>query len=317
VELTSGGFWDDRGNLMTYIGWLGNQLGIKKMEDWYDYGSRDLKKNYGHYLLKKFGSFPSLLKECFPGIFPRNFLELSMELDYDWLPWRFENVPNGYWSIDENIIKYLEWLSIELSITSMEDWNLVSHEHLMNLHGSSLISKFGSLGNIMVHCYPDYPWMHTFYHGGGNYSKPQEKLIQSLKTLLPKDTEIRTSYRHPNLKFSNTNVTMELDIYVPSLNLALEYQGEQHYINHYLWRSIDIQREKDIMKRRACKMADITLIEIPFWWDRSVASLKATLNQYFPHVFPLEDQNQRPIEKLDQYKIERAQKKMQNFQRKQ
>jgi hypothetical protein len=40
-------------------------------------------------------------------------------------------------------------------------------------------------------------------------------------------------YQHPTLKFTNpekrNHPFLSFDIYVPSLNLALEYQGKQHY----------------------------------------------------------------------------------------
>ena len=55
---------------------------------------------------------------------------------------------------------------------------------------------------------------------------------------------------------------MELDIWLPELNLAFEYQGEQHY-------SDDVISRRDREKRSACKEAGIRLIEVPYTWDAS------------------------------------------------
>ena len=47
---------------------------------------------------------------------------------------------------------------------------------------------------------------------------------------------------------------MELDIYIDALQLALEYQGEQHYKPIYHWSGTDFatQQIRDEEKRKAC-----------------------------------------------------------------
>jgi hypothetical protein len=63
---------------------------------------------------------------------------------------------------------------------------------------------------------------------------------------------------------------MELDIYIPSLSLALEFNGSQHYLESQLFGSLDIQRSRDVDKRIMCNLLGITLLEIPYWWDYSL-----------------------------------------------
>ena len=38
-------------------------------------------------------------------------------------------------------------------------------------------------------------------------------------------------------------------------------------------------RKRDQEKRESCLESDITLIEIPYWWDNQLESLVATINQ--------------------------------------
>jgi len=47
---------------------------------------------------------------------------------------------------------------------------------------------------------------------------------------------------------------MQIDIFIESIKLAVEYQGEQHYRAVY-WVGTDFatQRTRDEEKRRACK----------------------------------------------------------------
>ncbi len=41
--------------------------------------------------------------------------------------------------------------------------------------------------------------------------------------------EVLMNYSHPLLKYDQSNRSIELDIYVLRLNLAIEVQGKQHY----------------------------------------------------------------------------------------
>jgi hypothetical protein len=80
---------------------------------------------------------------------------------------------------------------------------------------------------------------------------------------------------------------MELDIYLPKEQLAFEYQGEHHFHDIYhmgtLWQQV---RKKDKDKRKACKENEITLIEVPYWWDMETPSLVATIHKEREDLIP-------------------------------
>ena len=79
---------------------------------------------------------------------------------------------------------------------------------------------------------------------------------------------------------------MQFDVYLPQQHLAFEYQGEQHYQDIFAlgpqWRYL----ERDEAKRKACSEHNITLIEIPYWWDNQKSSLLATIHYHAPHLVP-------------------------------
>lgn len=78
---------------------------------------------------------------------------------------------------------------------------------------------------------------------------------------------------------------MELDIFIPRLSLAFEYQGEQHYHQALLGVNDPAHRKRlDLEKLLACERLGITLIEIPYWWDRSVESLQMTIKRIRPDL---------------------------------
>jgi len=64
------------------------------------------------------------------------------------------------------------------------------------------------------------------------------------------------------------NFNLELDCYNPELNLAVEYNGQQHYkfipFFHKNKEAFQNQKYRDELKRRMCKENMITLIEIPY-----------------------------------------------------
>jgi hypothetical protein len=56
--------------------------------------------------------------------------------------------------------------------------------------------------------------------------------------------EVFLDFRRKDLFYSSTNRPLEIDVFIPSLNLGLEYQGIQHYKHHYLWGSPQAQSQR-------------------------------------------------------------------------
>ena len=76
------------------------------------------------------------------------------------------------------------------------------------------------------------------------------------------DLEIIQSYRNKEI-FGRQH----LDIYIPKLNIAIEYQGKQHYEPSSKFggaKGFYQQQFNDNKKRRFCALHDFKLIEIPY-----------------------------------------------------
>jgi len=112
----------------------------------------------------------------------------------------------------------------------------------------------------------------------GPIKASQHRLYQIVQELLPNE-DVKENFNHPDLIHTNSGKPMELDVFVPALKLALEFQGEQHYHQIYAMVDLPMQQMRDEEKREACMKAGITLIEVPFWWDFKKESLASTIHQ--------------------------------------
>ena len=143
------GFWEDVKNRRQYVRWLGEQLGIKNKTDWYQVGVRDFYNHRGGgTLIQRLGGHVIFaVKELFP--------------KYDWLEWRFEQVPNGFWNQKKNRIRYLTWLGKQLNFRKPEDWYRLRVRDIEEHNGRTLLSGFyhDSFRSAVGELYPGQKWL--------------------------------------------------------------------------------------------------------------------------------------------------------------
>ncbi len=46
--------------------------------------------------------------------------------EYEWLPWKFNQTPNGFWNDLNNQRQYVNWKGRQLGIINLEDWYKVA-----------------------------------------------------------------------------------------------------------------------------------------------------------------------------------------------
>ena len=98
--------------------------------------------------------------------------------------------------------------------------------------------------------------------------------------------EILYNKRHHKIKNPKTNYPLELDCFIPSLNIAFEYQGEQHKKRSRFFhseKSRDSYKDliyRDRIKKKRCKELGIKLIEVIVGeWDYTEASLRKIITK--------------------------------------
>ena len=66
----------------------------------------------------------------------------------------------------------------------------------------------------------------------------------------------------------NTDALLKFDFYLPDFNIAIEYQGEQHYEPVSIFggeEGFKRQQRSDALKKTLCEENDVKLIIIPYW----------------------------------------------------
>ena len=113
--------------------------------------------------------------------------------------------------------------------------------------------------------------------------KNQWKVFQFMQELFP-DQKILFDFKHHEMRHDSSNYPMELDIWIPEMNLAIEYQGEQHFWDVEVIKGWKISQDlltlqnRDQQKRDACKEKGIRLLEIPYTWKGTMDWLVEFLN---------------------------------------
>ena len=92
-------------------------------------------------------------------------------------------------------------------------------------------------------------------------SGTEEVALEILEEMYPKE-EIRTNDRKTILN-PNTGHYLELDYYLPNINIAIELNGITHYEPVYGEEKFKRQLINDTITREVCKELGITLIEVP------------------------------------------------------
>src|SRR5690606_16506540 len=78
---------------------------------------------------------------------------------------------------------------------------------------------------------------------------------------------------------SLTSSSLQFDVFIPALNIAVEYQGEQHFYDlPSSFAFSDLYSQKDAEKCDYAREKKIHLFIIPYWWDRSIDSVANMLN---------------------------------------
>ncbi|GAM17741.1 hypothetical protein SAMD00019534_009160 [Acytostelium subglobosum LB1] len=261
-------YWRDIENQKKYMVWLQTRLGIKEARDWYRINKLDFIDNYGNSLLLLHGGSPAQV------------VMALIDNAQGWQVWRFANLPRAAHKDPEVLRQFLEFAARHYEIKDQPDWYRLSWSQIRDIGGFSLVKRNGGFCQSLAQVYPEQKWNPRQFNTPGK--KSSQRLLKLYLTRLFGDHEVIEEYRDlARLRYTNsTNFGFQLDFYIPSLNVAFEYQGKQHFQDTRLYGDAKIYRDRDAEKRVICNQLSIKLIDIPYWWDNQIDSLIGTIIEH-------------------------------------
>eukprot|EP01027_Heterolobosea_sp_BB2_P018918 GEZU01026579.1.p1 GENE.GEZU01026579.1~~GEZU01026579.1.p1 ORF type:complete len:601 (+),score=135.41 GEZU01026579.1:14-1816(+) len=279
-EKASNDYWKDPKNHRELFDRIGEEIGINQLDDWYQIGTDEIQARGGGTLLLDY--YNNSLARALRAIYP----------EHDWVEEKFTDNSSDT-SADPELKAYLDDLAKFTGVETLDDWYNVTSEQIRAFKSTRIIRNNGGLLTILKRMYPDHVWDDRRFFSA--YKKQTQRWLRTSVDRIFPNTEVIEDFQHETVLFGNSNLPLELDIYIPSFSLALDYNGQQHYKESYIFGPYHNYQHLDAEKVHICKKMGITLINVPSWWDRTVASLAATIHQARPDLIPQPPAGSEPI----------------------
>jgi hypothetical protein len=251
------------------------KIDVSDLSSWYSVTAELIKEDEGGKSLmsKYFDSISRALVSIYP--------------DHKWDLWRFSPAPHGFWSSQVQKGDYAALKSMvcthlgpKLRIESMEDWYRVSGKDIRQHGVAHIISMYGGLPNVLKSVFPDHNWDDTLLARRAPKKSRQLRLLQALRDLFPGKQIVEESRTHQN------RTSAEMDLIIPELALALEFQGEHHFSDVLDVGLADKKAATDQAKAAAVQSKGYSLISVPYWWDGDSSSLGNTIRAHRADLIP-------------------------------
>ncbi|MGZ0171073.1 MAG: hypothetical protein ACKVHE_16075 [Planctomycetales bacterium] len=141
------GYWLSDDHRRLYLIWLGQRLGYRKLDDFYQMKTGDFKANRGSgALLHCWGSSSvAAVMETFP--------------DHNWHEWLFVSCPRSFWSDRKNHRRYMMWLAEQCSVNEPDDWYGITNRDFRTHKGGAFLLNYDSTISEAVKAYlPKRSW---------------------------------------------------------------------------------------------------------------------------------------------------------------
>eukprot|EP01125_Pyxidicula_operculata_P012400 TRINITY_DN4071_c0_g1_i1.p1 TRINITY_DN4071_c0_g1~~TRINITY_DN4071_c0_g1_i1.p1 ORF type:complete len:529 (+),score=58.27 TRINITY_DN4071_c0_g1_i1:43-1629(+) len=251
-------------NHEAYIDHLARELNIRTIHDWNEVKHVSLP-NY-RLISKHNSSIFGMISKLYP--------------EFPWNQKKWRKVRDGYWESHEARIETIELLKSLYKLDNPEDWYRLSNNQI-----SEALNKFVPrhvIFRMLLRTYPNFAWDVDRFSQTNKKSRQRWLMILLKEIYHNVDIHEDYKYKYPpdsDASSKGGSSIMELDIFIPEYSLAFEYHGEQHYHEGPFseYSNLELQRMRDTQKLERCKKCEIVLVVIPYWWDKTIESLIATI----------------------------------------
>eukprot|EP00026_Physarum_polycephalum_P003033 Phypoly_transcript_03042.p1 GENE.Phypoly_transcript_03042~~Phypoly_transcript_03042.p1 ORF type:complete len:819 (-),score=106.58 Phypoly_transcript_03042:30-2486(-) len=117
-------------------------------------------------------------------------------------------------------------------------------------------------------------------------SLKQSHLEIVLKAVFPENKIISNARKQSNVINPQNKNAFELDVWLPEIKLAFEFQDPYHYISSGIFQDLLTLQKRDYAKKVIAEKKGITLLVIPCWWDGKTESIVSTIKFYRKDLLP-------------------------------
>ncbi len=160
---------------------------------------------------------------------------------------------------------------VEMYINSINNNVLLNKKEYIGNSTSNLKIKCGCCGTVFTTSLSNYQFGKIMC---GNCSSKTSYGEYEIKEVLESYNIVyKREYWFPDCRDKNP---LPFDFYLPSYNLCIEYQGEQHYREVKIWggkEGLELRKSHDKIKRDYCINHNIGYFEIPYWERKNIKQL--------------------------------------------
>ena len=267
------GYWKKKENISLFLDELKEKFNLNSFDDWNKITTNHIQLLGGRSLLKSKSIFDI---KCLG--FPEGISKFDKPIHAK---------PPSFWENEQNRNEYFEYLKDKFNLRTPEDWKRLSRRQIKANGGVWLFSKKQYLDSKLKFACTSSP---SFGQEEVSFSlrellmsknhvfkrSAQRWLFLQVQKLFPGE-EIVEDYFHSELS-RKTGATVQFDVYLIQRNVAIEYHGKQHYEDIPAgFASLEMYNNRDLEKKKLCKIYGIQLVIIPYWWDNDINTLKNTL----------------------------------------
>jgi len=242
-----------------------------------------------------FSDVQKIEKKNFPYFIGGNFFVVLNTIypEFNWNPSVEISFPKYFWRSEKFLNKVIQKLQHHFLINSKKDWYRLSHVQIREIFGREI--KHTKITGMLRNIFPEESWTYAKFSHRNKKARQRWLFVQISQIF--RNHVILEDFR-PKELFQSTGTLVELDIFLPKLNLGFEFHGEQHFLEIPSAGFIPLydRKSRDAEKIRTCTEFGIKLIIIPYWWDNKMESLTATICRELPGVMDIfEGTTAKPI----------------------
>mmetsp|Transcript_8593 Transcript_8593/g.9577 ORF Transcript_8593/g.9577 Transcript_8593/m.9577 type:complete len:691 (-) Transcript_8593:18-2090(-) len=243
---------------------IGQRLGVKVLNDWYRFDANDVIHRGGGDMIKKYGSLKRLLSVTYH--------------TYGWQHKLIPMQPTNRWANTVHQAKFLQTVAASLKITEPSAWYNVSKHQIRTLGGYGILKYYPQALSMLD---SEFAWDWTKFHM--NQKSNQRYLSRCIQGILPQFSVLE---EHCIGLRASTGAPIIVDIFIPKLDIVVEYQGEQHYKDNIFPEGLSTSSRDalDTEKLAICREIGVTVVPIPYWWGDNIDAVIATIRYFCPHV---------------------------------